>query len=432
MRKALYLIAVVCQFLTVFPFLIITEGIGFGEYVWWHYPVFYAAIGFFWAFGRICAAWTQSDAFRKTFKPSAAFLGKAAVIVPTIGFLVIIFINRLSTGLILYTLPACIIMYYGGCRSCGRGFTDVFTTFWFGCYVVGAVAASLLLMVSYEEEIRETGTFQLCVIFGVLIIISAVLANQTNIDVRTQQRAAGKAVLPKGLRSYNAGIIAGIGAATVGLCLFSGPIAGAVTSFIRMIITMFLNWLREQESVEYDPNAPQPGEHDGEYIQWESNDSSAIDILYAVILVTAVILVIKYRKKIIEFLKSALEPLLKQKPTESLPYSDEVFEAENVRITERSKRKTEQQLLKQYRRESDPVKRYRLGYLIFLLRLEKTPFAQKPSDTTEIHAVKGTMAFRNDEVRRIVNLYEEVRYGERIPTEEECLLQQKMIDGIDK
>lgn len=432
MRKALYLLAIVCQYLTVFPFLIVTEGIGFGEFVWWHYLAFYATIGFFWAFGRICTAWTQSAAFKRTFKPSAVFLGRIAIIVPVIGFIVIMILNNLSTGLLLYMLPACIIMYFGGCKSCGRGYTDVFTTFWFGCYVVGAIAASLLLMASYEKSIRDTGNYQLCIVFGIMITLSAVLANQTNIDVRTQQRAGGKSVLPKGLRSYNASIIAGIGAVTVGLFLLTGPIASAVISFFRMLITMFLNWLREQDGAEIDYNKLLQSENDGEAIQYVRNDDSLIEVLYVIIFAVLIILAIKYRKQILDYFKSLLKPLFKQDNIESLPFSDEVFEAENTRINERSRRKTEQQLLKQYRRENDPEKRYRLGYLIILLRLEKTPFAQKPSDTTDIHAVKETMAFRNDSIKQMVSVYEEIRYGGRTPTEQECLLQQRIIESIGK
>ncbi|MGN0649145.1 MAG: hypothetical protein ACI4KM_01795 [Oscillospiraceae bacterium] len=432
MKKTLYLLAIICQYLTIFPFLIVTEGIGFGEFVWWHYIAFYATIGFFWAFGRICTAWTQSAPFKKTFKPSAVFLGKIAIIVPSIGFIVIMILNRLSTGLLLYMFPACVIMYFGGCRSCGRGYSDVFTTFWFGCYVVGAVAASLLLMASYDKSIGNIGNYQLCIVFGILIIISAVLANQTNIDVRTQQRAGGKAVLPKGLRSYNASIIAGIVAATVGLFLLSGPIAGAVVRFIRMLITMFLNWLREQEGVEVNPNDLLKNDNNGDAIQYVRNDDSLIEILYVIIFVVLIILAIKYRKNIIDYFKTLLKPLFKQDKIESLPFSDEVFEAENERMTERNRRKTEQQLLKQYRRENNPEKRYRLGYLLILLRLEKTSFAQKPSDTTDIHAIKETMAFRNESINQMVRIYEEIRYGGRIPTEQECQLQQRIIDSIGK
>lgn len=432
MKKTLYILAMICQYLTVFPFIVVADGIGFGEYVWWHYPAFYAAVGFFWAFGKICTSWTQSSAFKKTFKPSAVFLARIAVIVPVIGFIVIMIVNRLSTGLLLYVLPACIIMYYGGCRSCGRSYSDIFTTVWFGCYVVEAVISSLLLMASYDDYIRRTGNLQLCVMFGIIITLSAVLANQTNIDVRTQQRAGGKSVLPKGLRSYNASIIAGVGAVTVALCLLSGPIASAIVSFIKQIIKMFLNWLRSQEDIEVIPDSTLTNENDGEMIAWSHGNEAPVEILYAAVFILLFILAIKFRRKILEFIKEIIKPLFKQDVIETLPFSDEVFEAERSDISESAKRKTEQQLIRQYRREKDPSKRYRLGYLIILLKLERTPFAQLPSDTTDIHAVKETMAFRNENIKQMVSVYEKIRYGGETPTEEECMLQQKIISSLGR
>ena len=48
-KKLLMVLAVLCQFLVLFPFLVMSEGIGFGEFVWWHYAAMYAAAAGFWA-----------------------------------------------------------------------------------------------------------------------------------------------------------------------------------------------------------------------------------------------------------------------------------------------------------------------------------------------------------------------------------------------
>lgn len=55
-KKLLMVLAVLCQFLVLFPFLVMSEGIGFGEFVWWHYAAMYAAAAGFWAVGGCCAA----------------------------------------------------------------------------------------------------------------------------------------------------------------------------------------------------------------------------------------------------------------------------------------------------------------------------------------------------------------------------------------
>ena len=51
-KKLLMVLAVLCQFLVLFPFLVMSEGIGFGEFVWWHYAAMYAAAVSFLSAGR--------------------------------------------------------------------------------------------------------------------------------------------------------------------------------------------------------------------------------------------------------------------------------------------------------------------------------------------------------------------------------------------
>lgn len=43
-KKLLMVLAVLCQFLVLFPFLVMSEGIGFGEFVWWHYAAMYLSL----------------------------------------------------------------------------------------------------------------------------------------------------------------------------------------------------------------------------------------------------------------------------------------------------------------------------------------------------------------------------------------------------
>ena len=50
-KKLLMVLAGLCQFLVLFPFLVMSEGIGFGEFVWWHYAAMYAAAAGIWGGG---------------------------------------------------------------------------------------------------------------------------------------------------------------------------------------------------------------------------------------------------------------------------------------------------------------------------------------------------------------------------------------------
>ena len=121
-KKLLMVLAVLCQFLVLFPFLVMSEGIGFGEFVWWHYAAMYAAAAGFWAVGRLMG---------------------------------------LHSGLYLYLLPGCIAAYYGGSLSVGSDYSEVFSSGWFGVYFVAAVIAAVLLSFTNNDFICSAGMTQL-------------------------------------------------------------------------------------------------------------------------------------------------------------------------------------------------------------------------------------------------------------------------------
>ena len=193
-KKLLMVLAVLCQFLVLFPFLVMSEGIGFGEFVWWHYAAMYAAAAGFWAVGRLLRGWASGAGLSKRGRGWAGFLSRVGFVAPGAAFCVVCGLMGLHSGLYLYLLPGCIAAYYGGSLSVGRDYSEVFSSGWFGVYFVAAVIAAVLLSFTHNDFICSAGMTQLCVSFGALIIGAAVLTNQTNIDVQTRQRAGGRAV----------------------------------------------------------------------------------------------------------------------------------------------------------------------------------------------------------------------------------------------
>ena len=126
-NKALSGIAVFSAFLSLFPFVVLTEAIAFGCYTWWHYFALYAVHAVFYIFGYFCRSWVLGGSFSKRFKPVAFFLSRAAVAVPVITFVVVCVWLKMTAGLFLYTLPAAIIAYFFGYNAFGKGYTDLFS-----------------------------------------------------------------------------------------------------------------------------------------------------------------------------------------------------------------------------------------------------------------------------------------------------------------
>lgn len=428
--SALALLATAAQLLCVFPFAVLTEGVGFEKYTWWHYFALFAVYAAFMLCGRLCGAWAQHLGSTAKQRAWAVFGSRMAVIVPSAAFIIVCVCLRLPTSLYFYAFPAAVLIYFGGRRSAGLQYSDIMTRGWFAVYFTAAVITSFILWLTKNEELRSAGMTQLCVMFGILIVVSAVLANQTNIDTRAQQRASGRNVIPKGLRGYNAALIAAVCAAAVGLFLFAKPVAqlamDGVYAIVRGIVALLQKDQAGPEEFQPDETLPEEGQLAIEY-----GSNSFMSGLSFLLFLGVAAVIIHFRKQIIDLLKGLIAPLFREndKP-ESLSFADEFSDSVSVRRTKRDIRRTEQNLLKAYRKEQDPTEKYRKGYLLFLMRLDRTAFAHLPSDTTTVHGKKGAMAFRREDIDAMVEEYNNVRYGGKIPDEKQITEQEMLLNEL--
>ncbi len=428
-NRALRFLAVIGQLITVMPFVVLCDAVGFDGFVWWHCPAMYGVIILFWLLGRLCGSWGMNPRHSRSFRPKAAFLSRSAFAVPVIAFFIVCGGFGLSSALYIYLLPAAIIMFFGGHSSCRKEYTDIFTRGWFALYFVAAVISNVIIWFTREEELIAPGSFLLCFGFGALIIIAAVLTNQTNIDTCTHQRDAGKQVLPQGLRRYNAWLVAAVVSVTVVLFLFTKPVAELLFLGVKQIILLLL-WLftRGGEAPENNVLTEEGGS--GGLAVSPADNSFAQATTLLLIAGIAVILFL-LRKPIAELLRTLFAPLFRVSETVGeAAYSDEVTEVPSTSHSAFSRRRTEQQLYRLFRKETDPSEKYRLGYKLMLLRLEDTPFHTVPTDNTDIHRVKGENGLRNDKVERIVQIYNDVRYKGRVPAAEEITFAESFIEEI--
>lgn len=421
--------AVVCRMLALFPFAVLTEAAGIGEYIWWHYLAFFAVMGVFYAAGYLAGKIIAVAHFSKAVRPFAVFASRAAALLPAAVFVILTHSLVLSSMLYLYVLPAALIAYYSGYRAYGREYGDLFSMGWLGLFFVAAVVACIILNFSNVPEIYSAAVKQLCVVFGLMIVLASLLANQTNIDQRTRQRSAGKSVLPNGLRGYNAMLIAGISAATVALFLTARPLAGlivkAVSAFAGIILALIRDHGFEQEY------APDPGGSGTAGELAEASDNTLFTIMWALVVILALIMVVRYRRQIFNFFRELFAPLFREGRREApQPFADEITDTLSKFDFARSRRRSEQQLLRQFRKETDPRKKYRLGYGLFMLRLSRSAFPPLPSDTTSVHSQKGESAFRRGDIDDMVKVYNAVRYGDNIPSPEQLETQKRLIDEL--
>lgn len=432
-KKLLMALAVVCQFLALFPFLVMSEGVGFGGFTWWHYVAMYAAAAAFWAVGRLLCGWASGAGLSRRGRAWAVFLARVGFIAPGAAFCVVCGLAGLHSGLYLYLLPGCISAYFGGYLSVGKDYSDVFSRGWFGVYFVAAVISAVLLSFTHDDYIYSAGMTQLCVSFAALIVGAAVLTNQTNIDVQTRQRAGGRAVLPPGVRRTNALMIAAVGAVTVGLFLFAKPFGSALFEGIKALVRLLMSLLNRGRQGAVDDS--QLAENTAEAIDYTTNENPYADLLMYLLAAAIVYLIVRFRRQIWGFIREIFAPLFKQpEREETAPFFDEVSASGDAKYDSTRVRRTERELLKKYRRETDPAMKYREGYELFLMRLGRTAFPQLPTDTTTLHTDKGGKAFagrvQSGDIAAMIRTYDRVRYGGETPDNTELERLDRLLDDI--
>lgn len=433
--KILLAAAVFGQFLALLPFAVLFCGAGLKRCNLGIYCAVYAVWAVFFAFGYLGGkiaheAELNGNLSRKT-RPVIMFLSRSAMIIPSALFIAVTLIAKTNTAAFFYLLPGGIIAYFGAHSGVGKSYTDKFSRGWFVLYFISGIIASLILWSTRDDKLAANGISHICAGFAVMILLSALLANQTNIDLCTKQRSGGRSVLPNGLRGYNAVLITIICSVTIGLFVFAKPLAELIRQLIALIMRGFLFIMESLGScVEpidevTDPDGLQNIE---EIIP--NNTSRIAEILFVLLMIGMLVLIFKMRSHILSFIKSVFAPLFKnRKPPSDIPFYDEILVSDSKAISSGTRRRAERELMRRYRRESDPIMKYRCGYALFLIRLGKTSAPPCPADTTDIHREKGENAFGKD-LGGLSKVYNKARYGDTAPTAEELTEQENLLTEI--
>ena len=432
-------LAVLGQLASLFPFAVIFEALSLKKLVVWHFFAIYAVWIVFRESGRIVGKLVSSLQKRRLPKkliPLTNFLSKTGVAVPIAAFIALGVLLKSGFSAYVFIMSAGIIIYFGGNLSIGRSYSDIFSRSWFVMDLVSSIVVMLALTISEKTGVSGTAGYMLCVGFAVVTLLSAVLANQTNIDTQTKQRDAGKAVLPEGLRRYNALLVIGIVTVTLGLFVFAKPLGALLKTVIGTLISAVMYVVDKILSLfQTDvPNIP-TDLGDGETSSLPDYSGGNVgNVIFAVVLIAVTVLVIRYRKQIFDVIKNAVKnlfaPLFKGRDkTFDTPFADEITSSDAKQTSPRAQKKAERELERRYERETSPERKYRLGYALFLTRLRRTEHPPVPSDTTDAHREKGELAFGED-MGDFSATYNKVRYAELPPTAEELAAADELLRRI--
>lgn len=431
----LTVLAYVGQFAALFPFVIAFEVLGAGAFAVWHFPLFYGIWLAFWAAGLLIGVLIRRMENRrkvsKKLLPFMYFLTKIGFLLPAAIFIMVGIWLRADIAVCFFALLGGVPIYYGGSLYVGKPYSEVFSKAWFMLYTVSAVIFTVLFSLSENNKAAPRGKFLLCAGFAVIVLFSAIIINQANVDACTNQRDRGRTVLPWGLRRYNALLGVGVFVVALGLFAFARPIAAFFKSMIGALIRAFAYIIERLDQLKPDKEQTTSLPETEDAVFANSNEIF-IDVAFTLSTIVLVVLIFIFREPIIAGIKNFFSFLFKKKNRgNNSPFADEISKSTAKSPSKRMKKKAERELERRYSRETSPNRRYRLGYALFLTRLSRTDAPPEPADTTDIHREKGESAF-GENLRELSETYNMVRYADVQPTEEELSAQNELLRRISK
>lgn len=435
-KTAFKVLAVIGQHASLFPFAAAYEAFGAGRFSAPEFLAIYAVWAAFWACGlfadRLAERVVIRQGFPKRLVPVITFLSRMLFLLPSAGFIAAGAALDIPGAAYFYILAAAVAVYFGGNTSVGRSYSAVFSMGWFALYLVMGTYTAAALGMSDNSELASKGRFMLRAGFAVVILLFALLKNQSNIDSCTDRRDRGRAVLPRGLRRYNAALGGGIFAAALCLFVFAKPLGQLINAFLRVLLGLFLSVLSLLSGCAPDGERVKPVESVDtiDHLPDGVIGGDQGDIVAVLAVLFLLVMAVLCRKPLLNAIKTLLAPLIKRGSENDVPFADEITEsAEKRGLPPRARRKAERGLMRRYARETSSKRKYRLGYALYLMRLSRTDKPPKRSDTTSELREKGERAF-NEELGSFTETYNKVRYGEQTPTAKDLAAERELLKRI--
>lgn len=318
-------------------------------------------------------------------------------------------VNQYAVVIASIALP-CIFML--GRNAYKSEFFDVFTMPMLGIYLGTTVLIYLAYSGTAQGNNVHAGNNIMNVSILLLIIITAILINQSNLHDQLQQKKYQKTLLPSRFSTSN--ILTTFLFIILVIFLFS--FLGIIIDFLNSLFSFIIAGIAAIiENI---------GGKTGE-VQYSGNDFVIPDVLVSnskfgfviVVLITiaiAITVFIVFRRQIVDAFKGLLERIilfLTGRNYEQKKCNTFIDHYEIIVDKHRTRKISKRSLMKQYRHEQDLNSKFRIGYRIMLWKMDKNNINISKADTAKNHCQKYSEHF-NSNVSEIKQVYEQIRYGD--------------------
>lgn len=436
-------VAALAMLLVPLPLMFVFEVTAFKGFMLWHYPIYYAVAAISAASGYFLMCLRRSRHTPKTIFLVNMLIALTATALVVLVAVVSSQINNVlgDNGFNVFyfcvaLMPSVIVWYLLGMSLKKNRFDDIFTPIWLGIYLVETFICYIFCCVmSADMEYLGASEHRISVLLVVMALLTVLLINQSNIRSEIDRRRNTNLIVPKGLRLYNAKLIAIVGAVILAALMLKDYVAAGLTWLVKMTVkiidTLLFNirFLQTKQMTPEDTQLP-----DSDIL---SAEGGSRDFLIYILVVVIVVLVIVFRKKILSLMRKIAGRIFGKYSVDDTVqevYDDytDCYEELDIR-QERIVNETDKDCLKRYRKAKDNNEKFRLGYRLYAMWLSKRSTEDISTKTVEQHRIISEKLYHGtNNIRAFSDSYSKIRYDDESATADDILLSDSLINELYK
>lgn len=436
-------VAALAMLLVPLPLMFVFEVTAFKGFTLWHYPIYYAVAAISAASGYFLMCLRRSRHTPKTIFLVNTLMALTATVLVVLVAVVSSQINNVlgENGFNVFyfcvaLMPSVIVWYLLGMSLKKNRFDDIFTPVWLGIYLVETFICYIFCCVmSADMEYLGASEHRISVLLVVMALLTVLLINQSNIRSEIDRRRNTNLIVPRGLRLYNAKLIAIVGAVILAALMLKDYVAAGLTWLAKMtvkIIDTLLFNIRFLQTEQMTPEDTQLPDSDILSAEGESRD-----FLLYILVVVIVVLVIVFRKKILSLMRKIAGRIFGKYSVDDTVqevYDDYTDSYEELDIRqERIVNETDKDCLKRYRKAKDNNEKFRLGYRLYAMWLSKRSTEDISTKTVEQHRLISEKLYHGtNNIGAFSDSYSKIRYDDEPATADDILLSDSLINELYK
>lgn len=436
-------VAALAMLLIPLPLMFVFEVTAFKGFMLWHYPIYYAVAAIAAASGYFLMCLRRSRHTPKTIFLLNMLMALTATVLVVLVAVVSSQINNVlgENGFNVFyfcvaLMPSVIVWYLLGMSLKKNRFDDIFTPVWLGIYLVETFICYIFCCVmSADMEYLGASEHRISVLLVVMALLTVLLINQSNIRSEIDRRRNTNLIVPKGLRLYNAKLIAIVGAVILAALMLKDYVAAGLTWLVKMTVkiidTLLFNirFLQTEQMTPEDTQLP-----DSDFL---SAEGESRDFLLYILVVVIVVIVIVFRKKILSLMRKIAGRIFGKYSVDDTVqevYDDYTDSYEELDIRqERIVNETDKDCLKRYRKAKDNNEKFRLGYRLYAMWLSKRSTEDISTKTVEQHRIISEKLYHGtNNIGAFSDSYSKIRYDDESATADDILLSDSLINELYK